>query len=99
MCLYKKFYLAALEQQAKIFAEAPNLAVLVTKRRPPQIVHLALVGHPSAAWCGMPLHPGSRNWSQVGPVDEFKRNTCPKCLELFAKVTGRRVGIITGARV
>ena len=100
-CLNRKYYEAALEQQIGLFAAAPNLAVLVTRRNPPQVVHLALVGHATVAWCGMPLRPrgGFRHWSEVGPNDEFKRNTCQKCLELFAKITGRRVGIITEARV
>lgn len=86
-CLNKSFYLAALDQQVKIFAEAPDLAVLVTKRNPPQIAHLALIGHQSMAFCGMLLQ--SRAWSEIGPADEFKRNTCQKCLELFVKITGR----------
>lgn len=93
-CLNRKYYEEALAQQADIFAGAPELAVLVTKRNPPQVAHLALVGHASVAWCGMPLSPrASKHWSQVGPATEFRRNTCPKCLEVFARVTGRRVGI------
>jgi hypothetical protein len=99
-CLNRKYYEGALDQQAGIFRESPDLAVLVTRRGSPQLAHLALVGHASVAWCGMFLKPrASQHWLRVGPGEPFRPNTCPKCLEIFSKVTGRRVGIIKEARV
>jgi hypothetical protein len=98
-CLNRKYYEEALGQRQALFAGASDLAVLVTKRNQPQLAHLALVGHASVPCCGMPLHPrASRSWLSLGPGEQFRRNTCPKCLEVFHKVTGRRVGI-TEARI
>jgi hypothetical protein len=93
-CLNRKYYEAALEQQAGIFAGSPDVAVLVIKRRPPRKAHLVLVGHHAVGWCGELVAPsGSRNWSHVGPGEKFKFNTCEKCLEMFRKVTGRKAEV------
>jgi hypothetical protein len=91
-CLNAKYYAEALEKQTAFFKENPHAPALVAKRMPPRKQHLALAGHPSVAWCGELLHPsGSARWQSIYPGQKFQNNTCAACLEIYARVTGRKV--------